>query len=151
MNREESPTYEDFKELIKRSMKELSKKPIQHAQFIINYNDLKYIYQLINKQPKLSDGVEEALETLREYFKIDMARFLKCVEDLEQHIQAQASEIKRLKQVKRDLMLEQWSYTSTINAIREVHNGIMPECVDKNCDYMEAYFETNKVLEGNNE
>lgn len=113
-----------------------------------------------SQQPKLSVDVDETLETLREYFKIDMARFLKCVEDLEQHIQAQASEIERLKEDDKqryiditNLCIEINKRDAQLNAIREVYESfdIHNKLIDQTSNNMYRLNKIGKILEGNNE
>ena len=37
---------------------------------------------------------------------------------------------------------------SKLDKIKEIHNGIIPKCDDKNCHYEKMFYETNKILNG---
>lgn len=45
-----SPTYEEFKNQIYKAKEKLQHSKPQEAQYVMNYNDLKYIYDLMKRE-----------------------------------------------------------------------------------------------------
>ena len=62
-----SPTYEDFKSMINKAKEELQHKPVYEAQYVMNYNDLKYVYDLVKKP-------QHTLYNWRNYISYDKER-----------------------------------------------------------------------------